>query len=82
MSACAVCVQDLYAEALDEYKEAVASLQASLKGLNIPENKWPQEIRSTVTNGEPQQKNVVYDAFAEMERKLKAKREAEAQSGG
>ena len=83
MSGCAVCVQDLYQEALDEYRESAASLRASLKALNVPEDKWPDEIRpTTVQPQEPKKENVVYDAFAELERKLKAKKDAEAGSGG
>lgn len=82
MSGCAICVQDLYAEALNEYKKAVNSLRSSLTSLNIPEDRWPQSIRTSGGGSAEPKKNVAYDAFAELERQLREKRDALSQSGG
>lgn len=82
MSGCAICVQDLYVEALDEYKKAVDSLRSSLTSLNVPEHRWPHSIRASDGAQSEQKKNVAYDAFAELERQLEKKREAASQSGG
>ena len=82
MSGCAICVQDLYAEALEEYKKAAESVRASLRALNIPEDSWPPEIQTSGAKKTEPKKNTVYDAFAELERKLQAKHKAESQDGG
>lgn len=83
MSGCAVCVQDLYIEALDEYTKAVDSVRASLRALHIPEDHWPPELQtSSNTKQEPKKINPVYDAFAELERKLQEKHRVESQSEG
>lgn len=82
MSGCAVCVYDLYEETLEAYKEAVLSLRNSLSALHIPEDEWPSCIRqqsSSESSGLNKRKDVVLDAFEEMERKLKLK-EAQARS--
>lgn len=80
MSGCAVCVQDLYVEALDEYKLAVDSLRTSLRTLRVPEDEWPAHIQTT--RSQPAKKpNPVFDAFAEFEARLKQKQE-DTQAGG
>jgi predicted DNA-binding transcriptional regulator len=76
MSGCAVCVYDLYEEALAAYKDSVTTLRAALSARQIPEAQWPAHIRTgnathTVTE---KSKGAVLDAFEEMERALKEKR--------
>ena len=72
MSGCAVCVQDLYVEALDEYTKALATLRTSLSLLNVPEDKWPPEVRTGNYVPAPK-KNVALSAFEELEARLKQK---------
>ena len=83
MSGCAVCVYDLYEETLKAHEEAVSSLQNSLSALNVPEDEWPCSIRNKGSS-EPREvnrKEVVLNAFEEMEKGLKLKRqESEAQA--
>ncbi|KAF8814818.1 hypothetical protein BYT27DRAFT_7081618 [Phlegmacium glaucopus] len=83
MSGCAVCVYDLYEETLEAYKEAVLSLRNSLSALHIPQNEWPSSIRqqgSSEPNGPDKRREMVLNAFEEMERTLKLKRESEAEA--
>lgn len=88
MSGCAVCVYDVYEEALAAYKDSVATLRVTLSARDIPETEWPAHIRSTgkgkETDGsampttQEKTKGVVRDAFEEMERALKEKRDKRA----
>ena len=81
MSGCAVCVQDLYVEALDEYTKALATLRTSLGLLNVPEDKWPPEVRTGNYVPAPK-KNVALSAFEELERQLLERKKAQAQATG
>ena len=81
MSGCAVCVQDLYVEALEEYTNALASLRKSLALLNVPEERWPPEIR-TGRNIPAPKKDVALSAFAELERQLLERKKTDAHSTG
>jgi len=76
MSGCAVCVQDLYQESLDDYNTSVAAVRASLTDMKVPEDEWPETIRP----GAEKASNTSLSAFREMERALKARREAQVQS--
>lgn len=78
MSGCAICVYDLHEEELKAYKEAVSSLRNSLSALHIPEDEWPSSIRQQSSSDK--RKEMVLDAFEEMERALKLKAEARARS--
>lgn len=69
MSGCAICVQDLYIEALGEYRKAVESLRTSLALLKVPEDQWPPNIRTKSNAPEPP-KSVSLSAFEELERRL------------
>ncbi|KAN0136848.1 Oxidoreductase-like protein, N-terminal domain containing protein [Lactarius tabidus] len=77
MSGCAVCVYDLYQESLDTYKTAVASVRASLTSMGVRVEQWPENIRLDLERKTSPQ--IILSAFEEMEQKLKAQREAEAQ---
>ncbi|KAF9458398.1 oxidoreductase-like protein [Collybia nuda] len=82
MSGCAVCVYDLYEDSLDEYKEKLTALRASLSSSNIPEPEWPEGVRSTSsTGGATKRKDIVLNAFEEMERALKEKRGTDVSAG-
>lgn len=85
MSGCAVCVYDLYEEALVAYKDSVATLRAALSALDIPEAQWPAHIRSNTRKDiraspttTEKSKDAVLGAFEEMERALKEKRDKRA----
>ena len=78
MSGCAVCVHDLYQESLDGYNASVAAVRASLADMKVPEDEWPETIRPGAEKRTPLPPSL--SAFQEMERALKARREAQAQS--
>jgi len=78
-----VCVYDLYEEALVEYKDSMTALRAALSARHIPETEWPAHIRTGNTNYTTptvaeKSKGAVFDAFEEMERALKEKRDKRA----
>lgn len=75
-----MCVYDLYEEALVEYKDSVTALRAALSARHIPETEWPAHIRTGNTNHTMPEKSkgAVLDAFEEMERVLKEKRDKRA----
>ncbi|KAF8438867.1 hypothetical protein L210DRAFT_3403529 [Boletus edulis BED1] len=82
MSGCAVCVYDLYEEALTAYKDSVITLRTALAARHMPETEWPAHIRTgKATHADSSHatadktKGAVLDAFEEMERALKEKRE-------
>lgn len=85
MSGCAVCVYDLYEEALDAYNDSVATLRAALSARHIAETQWPAHIRTATveethgsTTTTEKSKDAVLGAFEEMERALKEKRDKRA----
>jgi Oxidoreductase-like protein, N-terminal len=81
MSGCAVCVHDLYQESLDVYRASVLSVRASLTAMKVPIEQWPETIRPKSGEKTPLlASSVSLSAFEEMERALKARRKAEAQS--
>ena len=83
MSGCAICIYDIHEETMKAYKEAVLSLQNSLTALHIPMDEWPSSIRqqgSSEPSGPDKRKEMVLNAFEEMERALKLKRLSEAQA--
>ena len=85
MSGCAICVQDLYAEALDEYKAAVDSLRSSLALMDVPEDQWPANIRtrgSAPAAVVPKPQNAALSAFEQLERQLLERKKADAQATG
>ena len=66
MSGCAVCVYDLYEEAMGRYREEVAGVRERLRRMGVGEDEWPVCARQTAAA----------DAFSELERQLAAKRAA------
>jgi len=79
MSGCAICVHDLFLDALATYDESVLSLRSSLAALNIPESEWPSRIRtSRVGSKEERPNNVSMDAFAALERALSEKKKTDS----
>lgn len=79
MSGCAICVHDLYQESLDDYNSSVAAVRTSLVDMKVPEEEWPETIRP----GSEKRMSLPassLSAFQEMERALKARREARVQS--
>jgi hypothetical protein len=81
MSGCAVCVHDLYQESLEDYNSSVAAVRTSLAAMKVPVEDWPESIRPESERQMPLPASAVsLNAFQEMERALKARREAQAQS--
>jgi len=75
MSGCAVCVYDLYEESLASYEDSIITLRKSLGALGIPQKMWPLNVRPDVEKSTPEsRKEVILNAFEEMERKLKEKK--------
>ena len=75
MSGCAVCVYDLYEEELAAYEDSVTTLRAALSERQIPESEWPAHIRTRTAE---RSRGAVLNAFEEMERALKEKRDKRA----
>jgi hypothetical protein len=81
MSGCAVCVHDLYQEYLDDYHSSVAAVRISLTDMKVPEEEWPETIRpGSEKRMSLPASGLSLSAFQEMERALKARREAQAKS--
>lgn len=76
MSGCAVCVNDLYADSLTAYKDALADLRTSLTAAGVPQHEWPARVRPKApgNEGAPAKANVSLSAFEAMEQALAAKR--------
>ncbi|KAF8324504.1 hypothetical protein F5887DRAFT_902722 [Amanita rubescens] len=64
MSGCAVCVYDLYEEAVEKWKVEVEGVKGRLKEMGVDESEWPVGLQTQ------QRKNVVQDAFEQLEREL------------
>lgn len=82
MSGCAVCVNDLYVEALRDYKASLRSIRDKLEREAVHQSLWPKEIIELNPSGQAQQEDFddadldpATKAFMEMERKLKQKHE-------
>ncbi|KAJ7209811.1 oxidoreductase-like protein [Mycena haematopus] len=77
MSGCAICVYDLYEDSLSAYHESMAAFRLTLTSSGIPEESWPESVRAGDTT--VRAKPVTMSAFEELERSLKAKRDAASQ---
>ncbi|KAG8981390.1 hypothetical protein FRB90_007289 [Tulasnella sp. 427] len=82
MSGCAVCVHDLYVEALRDYKASLRSIRDNLETKAVHQSLWPKEIIELSSNAEAQEEDVedadldpATRAFMQMERELKKKHE-------
>jgi hypothetical protein len=78
MSGCAICVNDLYAEALEAYKGSLRDLRSSLKAAGVPEAEWPTKVLGNGNAAASNGKSVALNAFEEMERALAAKKIAQS----
>ena len=76
MSGCAVCVYDLYEEALQAYKDSLTSIRAGLVQMGVPESQWPERLREKASEAAKVERpiDISRNAFEEMERSLAAKR--------
>lgn len=72
MSGCAICVYDLYNEALLAYDKDIASLRSALAKRGIAESGWPSQLQR-----KEQKKDVVLSAFEQMELELAEKHRRE-----
>lgn len=75
MSACVICVYDLYQEALEDYRDSMALLREKLRAQQIPEDDWPSDVKEK-KEGESVQDplsdlDVSMSAFAELEKRLR-----------
>lgn len=83
MSGCAICVYDLYQEALESYQSSIDTLRYALDDLNVPEYDRPFRIQRHQSDA-PQLKNserdVIMNAFEAFEKSLQKKRAAQGES--
>lgn len=75
MSGCAICVYDLYNEALEAYDKDIASLRSALVERGIAESDWPSQLQR-----KERKKDVVLSAFEQMELGLAEKHRREINS--
>ncbi|KAJ7594861.1 oxidoreductase-like protein [Mycena floridula] len=66
MSGCAICVYDLYEDALSSYHLSLSTLRDSLIAMAVPESDWPEAISK-----EPKTRPL--SAFEQLEKDLLAK---------
>ncbi|KIL64722.1 hypothetical protein M378DRAFT_105741 [Amanita muscaria Koide BX008] len=82
MSGCAVCVYDLYEEAIERYRENIEEVKVKLRAMGAEEREWPGVLigKSVGHGGKGKEgedrnaKSVVMDAFEALERELQAKK--------
>ena len=79
MSGCAICVHDLYNEALKAYENDVASLRSALIEEGVAESDWPTQIQTSTAKR--RKKDIVLSAFEKMELELAAKHKQETRDG-
>ncbi|KAG8955367.1 hypothetical protein FRC04_008718 [Tulasnella sp. 424] len=86
MSGCAVCVNDLYVEALRDYKASLRSIRDKLEHEAVHQSLWPKEIIELHPSGQAQQEDFddedldpATKAFMQMERELKKKQQQQQQ---
>lgn len=80
MSGCAICVHDLYADALKEYRDSLRRLRETLRLKSVHESLWPKELIALSDGGVEDEDGADLDptmkAFMQMEKGLKRKKEA------
>lgn len=74
MSGCAICVYDLYNDALKDYRMAVNELQLALTFRNIPRAEWPSELSDEFKSPSQSDTEVSLSAFEALERSLRETR--------
>lgn len=75
MSGCAVCVHDLYAEALEAHSHALAAIRSALSEKGVKEETWPVTLRAGASKGGNEKaKEATLSAFEQMELQLAARR--------
>lgn len=90
MSGCAVCVHDLYIDALKDYRTSLNSVRDTLKAKSVDKALWPKEVvetereKSEDEDGDGDLEEMGLDpatkAFLKLEREIKRKLEAQAQT--
>ena len=78
MSGCAICVYDLYQDAMNTYNRSLESLRISFSNLQIPEYEWPisvRDLKGTDKGGRRVVRDVSLSAFEELENSLREQRE-------
>lgn len=80
MSGCAICVHDIYLDALNAYTSSLRSIKASLLEQSVPKHAWPSAVLEVKDGSEqddadglPSDLDPTTRAFMELERKLKKK---------
>lgn len=78
MSGCAVCVYDLYEDALETYRDELSLTHREFISKNIPKALWPMEIKQLEESGRSKKKvmstgSASMDAFKQLELRLKEK---------
>lgn len=81
MSGCAICVYDLYDEAVKDYNTQVSTIRRSLEALQVPKEQWPSSLRTKRGSGKDTvpKKSITLSAFEELERRLKEKHGSRAE---
>ncbi|KZT10222.1 uncharacterized protein LAESUDRAFT_711477 [Laetiporus sulphureus 93-53] len=88
MSGCAICVYDLYAAALEDYKLAMEALRTTLMARKIPEKEWPEDVRAAGPRNENKRakqdplRDITLNAFEALERSLREKQERDKSGMG
>lgn len=88
MSGCAVCVYDVYEEAVGRFREEVEGVKRRLGEMGVDAGEWPAELRGARDSAAAEGTvagTIVKDAFEQLERELAAKRarvRIESEDGG
>ena len=74
MSGCAICVYDLYEQSLNEYRDSIEHIRASLTDLGVPQSDWPSSLSSGRSASDLSKAHSASEsAFEALERTLAAK---------
>lgn len=76
MSGCAVCVYDLYDEAVGSYRAEIEAVKKRLGEMGVDESSWPVALRAGESEAAEGKRagSIVVEAFEQLERELAAKR--------
>jgi hypothetical protein len=72
MSGCAVCVYDLYFEAMGSYREEMEGVKRRLGEMGVNGSEWPVALRAAESEAAEGKRtgSVVVEAFEQLEREL------------